>query len=143
MREIENRMGYQVPTPSTNQTQAGQSTSVTNAVSTDNTSSESPGTHLTSRQTVVAREMGKFAQLRPLIGLFQLGDREGGSGRVASTELLALLHLVSNAFTAQLLAHFDPDADNTVSLAGFIVGVARFNSWRIADRKAWTLNPKP
>ena len=82
-------------------------------------------THMTQRQALVFREIEHFGPLKQMKTMFNSVDRDG-SGSIDAKEFLALLNLTPNVYTNRLLELFDSDADNTISLAEFVIGMARF-----------------
>ena len=92
--------------------------------------------HMTSKQARVFKEIETFGPLKKLKRLFDSADCDG-SGSIDTKELLGLLQLTPNAYTRRLIELLDSDADGQVSLAEFVIGMARFNSRRVIDKKAF------
>ena len=81
--------------------------------------------HMTQRQALVFKEIEQFGPLKQMKMMFNSADRDG-SGSIDAKEFLVLLNLTPSVYTNRLLELFDSDADNTISLAEFIIGMARF-----------------
>lgn len=91
---------------------------------------------LTRQEEKLYREMDSFLPLKELKALFTRADVDR-SGTIDREEFLRLLGLEPDVYTTRMFELFDTDADDQVSLSDFIVGLARFRSRSVRNRRTF------